>query len=304
MNKNIESIKLIFHQWFDLMFTQIPKIVLSIALLVLFIFLAKIAKKLFLKAYNKSIRKHEDVGNILSTMIYSFLVFTGAFISLQIIGLEKLFSSVIAGAGIIGIIAGFALKDIASNFFAGIILKVQNPFDHGDYVEINDQNGYIIGIDWITTKVDTGAGQILNIPNQLILNTTFTNFSRYEKRRVVFESGVSYGDDLERVKAIALEEALKVEDIITDLPIDFYYTGIGPYAYNFQLRFWVSYERNKDYRRGLSDIIILVKKRFEIEGITIAFPITTIDFGIKAGVSVFDQAIQIKNIEDKKVAQE
>ena len=295
MNRNLDALQVIFQQWVDLMFTQIPRIFFSIVLLVLFVFLAKIAKKIFLKVYDKTVKKHEDIGKILSSAIYFFLVFTGAFISLKVIGLEKLFSNVIAGAGIIGIIAGFALKDIASNLFAGLLLKGQNPFSPGDYVEIDLQTGYIIGIDSFTTKIDTGAGQILNIPNQLILNTTYTNFSRNQKRRVVFESGVSYGEDLEHVRRVALEEVYKMENLIEDLPIDFFYTNIGGYSYNFQLRFWINFDRNKDFRSAMSEIILLVKKRFEDENITIAFPITTLDFGSKGGVNIFDKPIQIKN---------
>lgn len=299
MDKNIENLKIIFEQWINIMFTQIPKVVFSILLLILFVFIAKVVKKLFLKGYNKSVKKHEDIGNIISSMIYFFFIFSGAFISLQLIGLEKLFSNIIAGAGILGIIAGFALKDIASNFFAGMILKVQNPFSAGEYVEINSQNGYLIEIDWITTKIDTGAGQILNIPNQLILNNTFTNFSRNQKRRVVFESGVSYGDDLEHVRAVALNEVLQTEDLLPDEPIDFYFTGIGGSSYNFQLRFWISFDRNKDYRKAMSDIIILIKKRFEKENISLAFPITTLDFGSKGGTSIFDKPIQIQKNEHR-----
>jgi small conductance mechanosensitive channel len=86
MDKNITTLKIIIQQWIDLMFTQIPKIVLSILLLILFVFLAKLFKKLFLKAYNKSVRKHEDIGKIISSSIYFFLIFSGAFISLQVIG--------------------------------------------------------------------------------------------------------------------------------------------------------------------------------------------------------------------------
>jgi small conductance mechanosensitive channel len=297
MDKNITTLKIIIQQWIDLMFTQIPKIVLSILLLILFVFLAKLFKKLFLKAYNKSVRKHEDIGKIISSSIYFFLIFSGAFISLQVIGLEKLFTNVIAGAGIIGIIAGFALKDVASNLFGGLLLKAQNPFDSGDYVEIDQQTGYISSIDWFTTKIDTGAGQILNIPNQLILNTTYTNFSRNQKRRVVFESGVSYGDDLEKVRKVAIEEVYKMENLIEDLPIDFFFTEISGFAYNFQLRFWINFDRNKDYRSAMSEIIILIKKRFEQENISIAFPITTLDFGSKGGVNIFDKPIKIQKIE-------
>ena len=76
--------------------------------------------------------------------------------------------------------------------------------------------------------------------------------------------------------------------------VDFYYTNIGGSTYNFMLRFWVQFDSNDDYCRGMNDAIMQIKKRFEQENISIAYPVTTLDFGVKGGINIFDKPIQIK----------
>ncbi|WP_262507893.1 mechanosensitive ion channel family protein [Zhouia amylolytica] len=138
-------------------------------------------------------------------------------------------------------------------------------------------------------------GQEVFIPNQIIYNGTFTNYSTWGKRRIILRSGVSYGDDLERVKSVAMDEVKKIEELLPEEGIDFYFTAIGDSTYNFMLRYWVQFNSNDDYCKGMNDVIIRIKKRFEQEGISIAYPVTTLDFGVKGGVNLFDKEINIKS---------
>lgn len=200
-----------------------------------------------------------------------------------------------AGAGIVGIVAGFAFKDIASNAFAGLLLNIQRPFKKGDWIEIDGTYGTVSEISWLTTAVTTVPGQEVFVPNQIIYSNTFTNFSTYNKRRIILKSGVSYGDDLEHVKTVAIDEIKKINELLPNEDVDFYFTEIGNSAYNFQLRFWIKFNSNNDYRKAMSDAIISIKKRFEKENISIAYPVTTLDFGVKGGVNLFDHDITVKN---------
>ncbi|ETN96633.1 small-conductance mechanosensitive channel [Zhouia amylolytica AD3] len=106
---------------------------------------------------------------------------------------------------------------------------------------------------------------------------------------------MSYGDDLERVKSVAMDEVKKIEELLPEEGIDFYFTAIGDSTYNFMLRYWVQFNSNDDYCKGMNDVIIRIKKRFEQEGISIAYPVTTLDFGVKGGVNLFDKEINIKS---------
>lgn len=294
MKESIDHLEGIFKNWEHSVFEQLPKVFLAIIILIVFIFLAKIARKISLKAYSKSIKIHPEVATIVASLIYFFFILSGVFLALKIVGLEQMLTHLLAGAGIVGIIAGFAFKDIASNIFAGLLLKVQHPFKNGDWVNIDDCYGVVEAVGWITTTIKTVPGQEVFVPNQMIYSNTFTNFSTYGKRRIILETGVSYGDDLEHVKNVSIDEVKKINEVLLDEAIDCYFTEIGGSTYNFQLRFWINFNNNNDYQKAMSDVIMHIKKRFEQENISIAYPVTTLDFGVKGGVNLFDEAIKVK----------
>lgn len=294
MEKSILYLEGIFKSWESSIMDSFPRIFLGIIALVLFLLLAKFSKKISLHLYSKSIKVHPQIANIISSLIYFFLIFSGVFLALRIVGLEKMLTHLLAGAGIVGIIAGFAFKDIASNIFAGLLLKIQHPFKKGDWVQIVDSYGVISEVGWVTTTIITVPGQEVFVPNQIIYSTTFKNYSTFGKRRIVLESGVSYGDDLRHVKTVALDEVRNIKELLPNEDVDFYFTEIGNSTYNFQLRFWIAFSNNNDFQQAMSDIIVKIKERFEQENISIAYPVTTLDFGVKGGVNLFDKDIKVK----------
>jgi small conductance mechanosensitive channel len=295
MENFIHYFEKLLKEWEDAVLTYLPKVFLAVVILLFFALLAKYLKKIGLKFYIETIKVHLDIANIIASIIYFFFILSGVFLALQILGLEGVLTKLLAGAGIVGIIAGFAFKDIASNMFAGLLLKTQHPFKKGDWVIIDNSYGVIQEIGWITTNITTVPGQEVFVPNQVIYNTTFTNFSTFQKRRIILESGVSYGDDLEHVKSVALDEVKKIEELLPNEDVDFYFTKIGNSTYNFQLRFWIAFHNNNDYQKAMSDSIMRIKKRFEQENICIAYPVTTLDFGVKGGVNLFDKNINVKS---------
>ncbi|MEN7550470.1 mechanosensitive ion channel domain-containing protein [Rapidithrix thailandica] len=294
MDTTITYFEKVLLNWEQSVLDYLPKLFLAIVVLILFVGLAKFAKSISQKFFSKAIRAHSEIVNIISSMIYFFLILSGVFLALQIIGLEKALTKLMAGAGIIGIIVGFAFKDIASNIFAGLLLKIQHPFQKDDWVQIEDNYGVILDVGWVTTTIKTIPGQEVFVPNQVIYSNTFTNFSTFRKRRVILKCGVSYGDDLGHVKAVALDEVKNIKELLPHEEVDFYFTEIGNSTFNFQLRFWIKFTNNNDYQRAMSDIIIRIKKRFENESISIAYPVTTLDFGVKGGVNLFDKEIKVK----------
>ncbi len=273
----------------------LPKIILALLILLIFYFFAKLVRNLSLKIFKKTFKKHHDFAKTFSVIVYFLFLITGIFLSLEILGLESILTKLIAGAGIIGIVAGFAFKDIASNAFAGFLLNIQRPFKLDDLVEIDSNFGSIKEIGWITTSIETIEGQVVFVPNQVIYNNTFTNYSKFNKRLVVLKSGVSYGDDLNHVKEVALNEVHKIDSLLKNEVVDFYFTSIGNSTYNFEIRFWIRFKYQKDYLNALSEAITRIKKRFEDENISISYPVTTLDFGVKGGINIFDEAVKIQS---------
>ena len=293
MITHVNNVESILESWQKEAVSFIPEIILAIIVFILFYLLAKLIVKLSKKFFSRVLKRNFEITKIISSIIYFLFLFSGTLFALQILGLEKVVTKILSGAGIIGIVAGFAFKDIASNVFAGFLLSIQSPFKKGDWVLIDGAYGTVNDIGWLTTTINTVPGQEVFVPNQIIYSNTFTNFSTFQKRRIVLETGVSYGDDLNHVKDVALDEIKKIPELLTGETIDFYYTNIGSSSYNFQLRFWIKFKNNDDYQKAVSDAIISIKNRFAKEKISIAYNVTTLDFGVKGGVNLFDNEIKI-----------
>ncbi len=291
---SIDLIHKLLDRWLNKTLDKLPEIALAIVVFVLFYLLATLFKNTSLRFYRRTFKTHSSLAKVFAGFIYFFLIFSGVFLGLEIIGLDNFLTKILAGAGIISVIAGFALKDIASNAFAGLFLNLQSPFKPDDWVFIDGHFGRIIEIGWITTSVWTIEGQKVYIPNQIVYNSSFTNFSFFGKRRVTFKSGVSYGDDLDLVKKVALDEVRKVAALLQNEPVDFYFTGIGSSAYNFELRFWINFRQERDYLDAMSETVMRIKRRFEEENISLAYSVMTLDFGVKGGVNIFDKPLQVE----------
>ena len=291
----LKEVKKLFSNWEESIVDYSPKIVMALIILIISYFIAKLVKSISRKFYTRVFKKRQDIAKVASVILYFFFLLSGVFLALEVLGLESVLTKLIAGAGIVGIVAGFAFKDIASNAFAGFLLSMQKPFKYGDWIELEDAFGTIQEIGWITTSVKTVSGQEVFVPNQLVYSNSFTNYSSFAKRRVILKSGVSYGDDLELVRRAALEEARQVNGILANEEIDFYFTEIGSSSYNFELRFWIKFTHQKDYLQAMNDIIVRIKSRFEEEDISLAYAVTSLDFGVKGGVNIYDNPIHVKS---------
>ncbi|CAA0162947.1 mechanosensitive ion channel family protein [Tenacibaculum maritimum] len=294
MEKYFGSSYILIKKWGEDIVAYLPKVFLALIVFLAFYYLAKAVKTYSLKFYSKIFTRSKDIAQFISLGIYMLLMLSGIFLALEILELEGLLTKLLAGAGIVGIVAGFAFKDIASNAFAGFLVNMQKPFKQGDWVNLNDNFGVIKEIGWITTSIKTVSGQEVFVPNQLIYNNSFINYSTFKKRRIILQSGVSYGDDLELVKKVTLNEIHQIDRLLKNEEIDFYFTSIGGSAYNFEVRFWIRFYKNTDYLNAMSEAIMRIKKRFEEEQISIAYPVQTLDFGVKGGVNIFDNPIELK----------
>lgn len=274
--------------WQNNLWAFLPKAITATCILALFWILAWLGRRLFLRHQPQRL-----AARITGWTVYALFIISGIFLALDAMGLTPFLTHMLAGAGIVGIIAGLALKDVASNFFSGLLVKFQHPFAPGDWVEVNSQFGKVIELGLLTTSLKTITGQIAFIPNQLVYSNNFTNYSSLKKWRIVVKCGVSYGDDLAHVKAATLDEITKLPCITAPEQADFYYTDIGASTYNFEVRFWVPFEHYRDYLNATSDAIMHLKQRFDAENIDVAYNVLSLDFGVKGGVNLQDTIVHI-----------
>lgn len=269
-----DSLIKIFKSWeFDAEEIGAKLFIASVLLLIFFI-LGRISKKIFLKINTKLLANHPDLLSLLSKIIYYIFLIIGYFLFFKIIGLEQYFSKILAGAGIVGIIAGFALKDIASNAFSGLLLFIKKPFYKGDWVQLDGHYGKVELIGWLTTTLANKTGQEVYISNQLIYSGTFINYSKYQKRRVCIQADVENFIDVAKLKQLLDDETSKFSNLLPESSANFYVTKIGVNGgFSFELLYWIRFDEGHSFRDAISNALmcvsnIAINSAIEIKNIT------------------------------------
>ena len=142
--------------------------------------------------------------------------------------------------------------------------------------------GTVVDVNLRSTRVRTFQGQIAIIPNSNVFQNPVENYSTGQ-RRVDISCGVAYGDDLVQARVLALGAVQGLGFVDPNRPVDLYFNEFGDSSINFSLRFWVDFAKQTDFLGAQSEAIIAIKKAFDDGGITIPFPIRTLDFGVVGG---------------------
>lgn len=268
--------------WIDTLIQMLPNLALALVILIVFYVIGKLIRNAIGKLLGK-VTGNRTIINLLETIVGVLIIGVGVFIALSILQLDGAVTSLLAGAGIIGLALGFAFQDIASNFISGIILSIRHPFGIGDIIETNDVYGTVQKMNLRNTIIRTPRGQIVYIPNKSVFESVLENYTSSGERRIDLACGVSYGDDLEKAKKIAIEAVKSLDNYNDKKDVEFYYDEFGGSSINFKVRFWVNFRSNPDYWSARSDAIIAITRKFDENDIMIPFPIRTLDFGIRGG---------------------
>ena len=178
---------------------------------------------------------------------------------------------------------GFAFQDIATNFIAGFFMAAKRPFKIGQVIHCEGHSGIIKHIGIRTTEIASFQGQEIIIPNKLLFQNPLINDSENVYKRIDLEVGVSYGEDLERVRDITIDAVKNIPNIQKDKEISLFYKEFGGSSINFTIMIWVEFISQLEFLNSQSEAIIAIKKAYDSEDIMIPFPIRTLDFGIKGG---------------------
>lgn len=248
---------------------------LIVALLVLVI--GSIAIKLVTKHLRKKkLNKYADptvhrfLLNFISIGLYVLLVVT----VIAIMGVPM--ASVVAVIASAGVAIGLALQGSLSNLAGGIMILVFRPFKLGDFIDADGFSGSVTDIGIFYTTLTTGDKKSITIPNGTLMNDKVINYSVHDVRRLDFTFSVAYGSDVNRVKAILLEEAEKHELAMKDPAPFCRLSKQNANSLDFVLRIWV---KSSDYWTLNFDLLEAINNRLVEEKIEI--PFTQVDVHVK-----------------------
>lgn len=258
------------------------------------VIIAIVAATLFLSRYVKYlVKKHSKeggagatnyrfLGHLVSAMVY--LIGIGIIIYM-VPSLRALSVSLLAGAGILAVVIGFASQQAFSNVISGIFIIASKPYRVGDWLKVKDEMGIVEDITLRHTVIKTFENKRVMIPNAVMNNEVIENAHIGDERICKFvEIGISYDSDIDRAIKIMREEAEKHPDSIDNrtaaqkkkkepmVPVKV----IGLEDSSVKLRAWVW---AKNPSKGFSmacDLRKRIKERFDREGVEIPFPYMTI----------------------------
>ena len=278
--------------WVETLIVMLPNLLLAVIIFCAFYYAGRLVRQTLQRPLARVIHTRAIMDLLLSLLSMAFIAI-GLFVALSILQLDKAVTSLLAGAGIVGLALGFAFQDIAANFVSGVLIALRKPIEIGDLIETNGFFGIVSRITLRSTIVRTMPGQQVHIPNKDIYSKPIVNFSASGKRRVDLDCGVSYGEDLEQVREVTLRAIRNLSYLDPAHEVELFYKEFGESSINFTVRYWISFQKQADYLKAMSDGIMQIKKAFDAEGITIPFPIRTLDFGIKGGEKLAEQINQL-----------
>jgi|ETN07SMinimDraft_1059922.scaffolds.fasta_scaffold37318_1 small-conductance mechanosensitive channel len=204
----------------------------------------------------------------------------GGLLLMDVLGIN--ISPLIAGLGLGGLAVALAIQPTLANLFAGTYVMTEGVIATGDYIQLeNGLKGYVVEVGWRSTRIRDWRNNLVVVPNSKFAETIITNFQQPTHAvNVYFECGTSYDSDLYRVEEICLE--------VMDTIVDSHPMAIKEYGKYFafdnfgdsNVNFWLFVQATDRWGSFVvqSDMMKLLHKRFQEEGIVINYPVRTLQF--------------------------
>lgn len=264
--------------WLDAIILKLPNLVLALVVMIAFWFISKFISRLS-KKFLLGKSAQQSIKDITAKIIFAVVFLIGFFLALGIMDLNKLLTSILAGAGVVGLVVGLALQATLGHSVSGVMLSFLPHIRIGDYIHTNGYKGFVKEINLRNIVLRQPDNNFVIIPNSKIADEPFVNFSISERSRIGVGCGVGYESDLEKVESLVrkvIEEAFPQRE---KEGVEFFYSEFGDSSINFEVRFWISLSKKIHELEARHKAVKTIKAAFNEHNINIPFPIRTLDFG-------------------------
>jgi MscS family membrane protein len=186
-------------------------------------------------------------------------------------------ASLLAGLGLGGLAFALAAQQTLGNFFGSVSIIVDQPFQVGDLVLIDNMKGRIKRVGLRSTRITTLDGTEVSIPNSKTASSLIENFSKRPNVKIMTNLGVEYDTPIKK-----LDKGIDIVRNILDKRDDIYnhrvhFTKFEDSSLVIEVAYWIEYYPEwADVLQAQNDINMEIKKQFEKAKISFAFPTQTI----------------------------
>lgn len=242
-----------FQDFWASIITKVPDFILSLLVLAVFVIAGNLLYRIF-RAKMQMRWKDSIIASFLGEFVKWTFYLIGFAFAMFNLGWGGAASSLLAGAGVTAIIIGFAFKDIAENFLAGILLTLSRPFIIGDIIEVSGIKGPAVHLDLRSTRIRTNDGRDIFIPNAMVIKNIFTNYTRDGFIRLDFLVSFNKNDDIEKGRELIIAHLKNQPDIIQEPAPNVELQTIHENMISAKVMFWTNlFNEEKDDQQLLGE---------------------------------------------------
>lgn len=285
---SLSSAQSLLSQLWENFVYRLPGLALGLVIMAAFILLAPHIAKVLVKPLTRTTTS-PLLRSVIQRSVSLVLILLGIYLFLFLAGLTGFAIAVVSGTGVVGLILGFAFRDIAENFISSLLLTIQRPFRIGDIVQINDFTGIIQKVTARATTLVDFDGNHIQIPNATIYKGVIKNLTANPLMRGQFVIGVGYDADIQQAQQIAQEITSAQDNVLIDPEPQILIDELGPSTYNIKVYFWVDVEKTSVLKMAS----VLMRK------ITQAFLEANISMPDDARERIFPEGMDIYHASEK-----
>ncbi|SPJ33224.1 mechanosensitive ion channel family protein [Kushneria phyllosphaerae] len=227
---------------------------------------------------SKSTPVDQTTASAVTKIVGAVTLIVVLLLAMQLLGVNM--SSILAVGGAGGLLVGFAARDVMANFFGGMVIHLDKPFQVGHWIRSPDREieGVVEDIGWRLTRIRTFAGPPIYVPNAAFSRITIETPSRMQARLLWENVGIRY-QDAGAIEAITsdIREMLDQDDEInSDELITVTFNQYGDYSLNLMIYALSSVTDWQRYNETRQRILLAVRDIIYRHGTELALPASRI----------------------------
>lgn len=266
---------------------KLPQVGIGLLILLMFYLVAGPASRVLVKPLTYA-HTSALIKVVIERIINLIIVLFGFYLFLKMVGLSAFAVAILSGTGVVGLIIGFAFKDIAENFMSSLLLSIQKPFRLGDVIEVSGNIGVAKQVTARATTLVDFDGNHIQIPNSVVYKNIIRNFTANPNSRGSFVIGIGYDADASEAQRIGLSLLKELDAILDDPEPQILVDQLASATLNLKVYFWTDTQKY-----SLVKISSLVMKK-----LVLAYEAANISMPDDAREIVFPQGIPIHSINN------
>ena len=204
----------------------ITDVVLALIVLIASWLIARVVRRGVLHGLGRVNGITEDQRQFTARITFYFLLLIGIGFAFTFFGADV--QPILTAAILIGVVAVLALRGVAENFAAGIILQTRRPIQLGDDVDVLDFSGIVREINSRAVILEAWDHRRVHIPNHTVLTNPLVNHTEHDTRRSEVEVRLAVSEALDEAVSAIVDTVVEVPGVVTERPPEVIFRSVDP----------------------------------------------------------------------------